>query len=162
MVNACLQTSSTGRENLQTFCNRSNLDQLSEAVSQRVYVNSQRGAVRECRGLMIDGIEPAKCVQLAIEKCQSIQPILRIAIRASRFCADARDFVHNRCEISTLLLSLCSHSVRKAIVLLVSSNQSSCCSETELCKLDIAKGGCTRSRPCNSRRTGTTAERDCS
>ncbi len=76
---------------LADFCNRSNLNQLSEAVLRWLYVNSQRGAVRTSPGLMIDGIEPAKCVQLTIQKCQSIQPILRIAIKASRFCADARD-----------------------------------------------------------------------
>ncbi len=71
------------------FSNRSNLNQLSEAVLRWLYVNSQRGAVRTSPGLMIDGIEPAKCVQLAEQTCQSIQPILRIAIRASRICADA-------------------------------------------------------------------------
>jgi len=38
-------------------------------------VNEERYA-RVCRGLMIDGIEPAKGVQLAIQKCQSIQPNL--------------------------------------------------------------------------------------
>ena len=60
------------------FCNRSKLNQLSEAVLRW----QSRSDTQVCRGLMIDGIEPAKCVQLAIDKCQKIQPILRIAIRA--------------------------------------------------------------------------------
>lgn len=84
---------------------------------------------------MIDGIEPAKCVQLATQTCQSIQPILRIAITASRVCADARDSCSEPLRDLDVAAFSLPPSQRVAIFLLVSSNQFLCRSETERIKL---------------------------